>query len=79
MIDFKFCEIDSNYVPAVEVDGEIACQYCFEAYGEINQAFSNSSACRLDTQELVCTVYGHTGHPRSQFTKSYERRSKPRS
>lgn len=37
MIDFKFCEIDSNYVPTVEVEGEIACQYCWEAYGEINQ------------------------------------------
>ncbi len=36
MIDFKFCAIDDNYVPTVEVDGEIACQYCFEAYGEIN-------------------------------------------
>jgi hypothetical protein len=36
MIDFKFCEIDDNYVPTVEVDGEFACQYCYEAYGEIN-------------------------------------------
>jgi hypothetical protein len=36
MIDFKFCEIDSNYVPVVEVEGEFACQYCYEAYGEIN-------------------------------------------
>ncbi len=37
MIDFKFCEIDDNYVPVVEVEGEYACQYCYEAYGEINQ------------------------------------------
>ena len=37
MIDFKFCEIDSNMVPVVEVEGEFACQYCWEAYGEINQ------------------------------------------
>jgi hypothetical protein len=36
MIDFKFCEIDGTTVPTVSVDGEIACQYCFEAYGEIN-------------------------------------------
>ena len=45
MNDFKFCEIDSNYVPVVEVEGEYACQYCWEAYGEINQA---NTACLLD-------------------------------
>jgi hypothetical protein len=31
MNDFKFCEIDDNYVPTLEVDGEVACQYCYEA------------------------------------------------
>jgi hypothetical protein len=36
MIDFKFCEIDGTTVPTVSVAGEIACEYCFEAYGEIN-------------------------------------------
>lgn len=36
MIDFKFCEIDDNIVPTVNVNGEVACQYCFDAYGEIN-------------------------------------------
>lgn len=35
-LDVKFCDICDNYVPAIEVDGESACQYCFEAYGEIN-------------------------------------------
>ena len=35
-LDVKFCDICDNYVPAIEVEGETACQYCFEAYGEIN-------------------------------------------
>ena len=36
MIDFKFCEICSNTVPTVEVEGETASVNCYEAYGEIN-------------------------------------------
>jgi hypothetical protein len=36
MNDFKFCEIDGAWVPTLEVAGETACEYCFEAYGEIN-------------------------------------------
>ena len=51
MIDFKFCEICSNHVPTVEVDGEYGCAYCYEAYGEINQAFT---ACRLDKAINFC-------------------------
>lgn len=39
--EFGFCEICSNPTPRVRVieDGfaEDGCQYCFEAYGEINQ------------------------------------------
>jgi hypothetical protein len=38
--EFAFCDICSNYVPQVLVteDGypEQGCQYCWEAYGEIN-------------------------------------------
>lgn len=38
--EFGFCPICSNHTPRVEVleDGyrEIGCQYCWEAYGEIN-------------------------------------------
>lgn len=38
--EFAFCEICSNNTPRVSVveNGyqEIGCQYCFEAYGEIN-------------------------------------------
>ena len=37
---FALCEICSNHTPRVRVieDGfaEDGCQYCFEAYGEIN-------------------------------------------
>ena len=35
-MDIKFCDICDNYVTAIDVDGESACQICFEAYGEIN-------------------------------------------
>lgn len=35
-MDIKFCDICDNYVPAIDVDGESACQYCYDAYGEIN-------------------------------------------
>lgn len=34
--EFGFCEICSNPTPRVDVSGEIGCQYCWEAYGEIN-------------------------------------------
>jgi hypothetical protein len=38
--EFAFCEICSNHTPRVLVleDGysEKGCQYCWEAYGEIN-------------------------------------------
>jgi hypothetical protein len=38
--EFAHCEICSNHTPRVLVieDGysETGCQYCFEAYGEIN-------------------------------------------
>jgi hypothetical protein len=34
--DFGFCEICDNHTPRVTVYGENACQYCWEAYGEIN-------------------------------------------
>lgn len=34
----SFCEICDNHTPQVWVDeaGEFGCQYCWEAYGEIN-------------------------------------------
>ena len=35
-MDIKFCDICDNYVPVIDVDGESACQYCWDAYGEIN-------------------------------------------
>lgn len=34
--DYGFCEICSNPTPRVSVEGELACLYCWEAYGEIN-------------------------------------------
>lgn len=34
--DFKFCDICDNYVPEIIVEDESACQYCWEAYGEIH-------------------------------------------
>lgn len=38
--DFAYCDICSNHTPRVRVieDGysEDGCQYCWEAYGEIN-------------------------------------------
>ena len=37
--DFAMCEICDNYTPQVFVESEqdSGCQYCFEAYGELNQ------------------------------------------
>ena len=41
--DFGFCEICDNHTPRVLViplayldDAETGCQYCWEAYGELN-------------------------------------------
>ena len=38
--EFAFCEICSNHTPRVLVTesgySEMGCQYCWEAYGEIN-------------------------------------------
>jgi hypothetical protein len=36
--DFAMCEICDNYTPQVFVveEKESGCEYCFEAYGEIN-------------------------------------------
>lgn len=34
--EFALCEICDNHTPRVWVDGEVACQYCWEAYGELN-------------------------------------------
>ena len=37
--DFAMCEICDNYTPQVFVESELesGCQYCWEAYGELNQ------------------------------------------
>ena len=34
--EFGLCEICDNHTPRVWVANEIGCQYCWEAYGEIN-------------------------------------------
>lgn len=33
---FGFCPICDNHTPRVWVDGDTGCQYCWEAYGELN-------------------------------------------
>lgn len=37
--DFAMCEICDNYTPQVFVQSEMdsGCQYCWDAYGELNQ------------------------------------------
>lgn len=34
--EFGLCEICDNWTPRVVVDGDYGCQYCYEAYGELN-------------------------------------------
>lgn len=34
--DFGMCEVCDNHTPRVEVDDEIGCLICYEAYGELN-------------------------------------------
>lgn len=54
--DFAFCEICSNYTPQVFVQSELesGCEYCWDAYGEIHQAFLVFWACRLDIPPNFC-------------------------
>lgn len=58
--EFGFCEICSNPTPRVDVSGEIGCQYCWEAYGEINQALPKRYQKRLDKVVKVCQIYLRT-------------------
>ena len=40
--DFAMCEICDNYTPQVYVASEqdSGCEYCWDAYGEIHQAYT---------------------------------------
>lgn len=34
--DFGYCEICDNHTPRTVAEGETCCEYCWDAYGEIN-------------------------------------------
>ena len=34
-LDLGYCEPCGNYVPVVEDEGDLFCQYCFEAYPDL--------------------------------------------
>ena len=52
--DFAMCEICDNYTPQVYVESEqdSGCEYCWEAYGELNQPQLSLPSVRIQLERI---------------------------
>ena len=52
-MSYRMCEPCGNYVPVVHFEGDVYCQYCFEAYPVLADPICQLSACRIDKRSLL--------------------------